>query len=139
MDYQLFQDFPALRFGQVEGDGLFVAAFVQKGAAAQVAVDVVLEHVAFAPKGRQFAERRAAGRFHHDDVGPQFAQVATAEHGADLEAAMAALQHPHLAQGLGFGHLVLGMEPALKNGGNFPGRFGADLGIIHFFEGGDRG
>ena len=52
---------------------------------------------------------------------------------------MAALQDPDFAQGLGFGHLVLGMEPALKDGGDFPRRLGADFGVIDFFKSRDRG
>ena len=112
---------------------------MQEAAAAQVAVDVVFEHVALAPEGRQLPEGRAARGFHHDDVGPQFAQVAAAEHGVGLQAAVAAFQDPDFAQGLGFGHLVLGMEPALKDGGDFPRRLGADFGVIDFFKSRDRG
>ncbi len=57
MDDQLLQDFPALFLGQVQGDGLLVAAFVQEGAAAEIAVDVVFEHVALAAEGHQLPER----------------------------------------------------------------------------------
>ena len=94
---QPLQDFPAFRAGEVQGDGLLVAAFMDEGAAAQISVDIVFEHVTLAPERGQLAQRRPSRGFHHDDIGPKFPQVAARLHGAHLEAPMAALQHPNFA------------------------------------------
>jgi hypothetical protein len=137
MDYQLFQNLrPFLVRSRVMDRCYGIHA---EAAAAEFAVDVVVEHVALAAEGHQLPDRRAPGGFHHDDIGAQFTQVTAAKHGVDLQAAVAAFEDPDLAQGFGFGHLMLGMEPALEDGGDFPGRLGADLGIIYFFKSGNWG
>jgi len=133
------EDLPACWLGEVQGDGLFVAAFMQETTAAEVAVDIVFEHVRLAAEATSFRRGEPPGGSTMMTLPPVRPGGRRQNMAFTCRPPVAGIPGPGSCPGPRVWPSRAGMEPALKDGGDFPRRLGANLRVIDFFKSGNWG